>query len=408
MLSLNARFSELSALLLQTEAYWRPVAFHQPQLPWMAKHSQLVQKLLALSEQQVEHLASDHLALTDYLGQDIQAAKPLLQLSQLDSFTHKSLPAVNPRFYAGMPGRKWQQVNAFAACIEPDDLPLLEWCAGKSYLGFYLNHLQGNKVAALEWNKDLVEQANQRALRSHCDLCSYQVDVLSPQAEAYLVAKQQVVALHACGELHEQLLKLSVRKKVRQLYLAPCCYHKRSESLYQPLSQQAARYSLALNKSELHTAVMETVTAGATVQRQRKQLQIMRLAFDCLQRDLTNSTQFLDLPSLPAHWARASLRDFCLHCAELKQLSIPATIDWQHYWQRAEQRFKQVSAMDLVRFLFRRPLEVWLALDRALLLQEQGYQVELATFCPSHVTPRNILIKAQLQNASTCPGLKTI
>jgi len=55
---------------------------------------------------------------------------------------------------------------------------------------------------------------------------------------------------------------------------------------------------------------------------------------------------------------------------------------------------REVSALDLVRFLFRRPLEIWLALDRALFLQEQGYQVELGTFCPRHATPRNILIVA--------------
>ena len=398
MLTLKERFLQLTSLLLHTQDYWRPAAFHQPDLPWMAQHNRLVQKLNALSMQQVEHLASDQVALTHYLGNDIEVAQRLLTLSQLEPFSHQTLPPVNPRFYAGMPGRKWQQISAFAACMEPRALPLLEWCAGKSYLGFYLQHLHGNKVTALEWDKNLVTQANDRALGAHCDLCSYQVDVLSPQAATYLTEHQQVVALHACGELHEQLLKLTVRNKVKQLYLAPCCYHKRSANLYQPLSQQAANHPLGLNKTELHTAVMETVTAGASVQRQRKRLQIMRLAFDCLQRDVSNKSQFLDLPSLPAQWARASLQDFCLHCAALKQVPIPQSVDWENYWQRGEQRFKQVSALDLVRFLFRRPLEIWLALDRALLLQEQGYQVELATFCASQITPRNLLIKAQLDN----------
>ena len=51
--------------------------------------------------------------------------------------------------------------------------------------------------------------------------------------------------------------------------------------------------------------------------------------------------------------------------------------------------------MELVRHLFRRPLELWLVLDRALFLQEQGYRVELREFCPRHLTPRNILIHAE-------------
>ena len=58
-------------------------------------------------------------------------------------------------------------------------------------------------------------------------------------------------------------------------------------------------------------------------------------------------------------------------------------------------RLPVVARMELVRHLFRRPLELWLVLDRALFLQEQGYRVELSEFCPRHLTPRNILIHAE-------------
>ncbi|MNY82370.1 hypothetical protein D3C86_2244270 [compost metagenome] len=48
-----------------------------------------------------------------------------------------------------------------------------------------------------------------------------------------------------------------------------------------------------------------------------------------------------------------------------------------------------------MRGLFRRPLEVWLLLDRALYLQEQGYAVRLGTFCDYRLTPRNLLLLAE-------------
>ncbi|WP_068375355.1 methyltransferase [Paraglaciecola hydrolytica] len=396
MNNLREHFNALTTLLLQTQTYWRSVAFHHAELPWMAQHPTLVTRLLALSLAQTEKLASDASTLLTFFENEISGATKLATLSNLPVLVHNPLATVNPRFYAGMPGRKWQQIQAFAACCTDSPLPILEWCAGKSYLGFYLQHLQQNKVNALEWDADLVQQANSRAKHSDSNLHSHQVDVLSADVLTHIQPLQQVVALHACGELHERLLKLCVAQKVQQLHLAPCCYHKRQDELYQPLSHQGEKLNLALNKTELHTAVMETVTAGANVQRQRKHLQIMRLGFDCLQRDITGNQQFLDLPSLPAKWARADFKDFCFHCADLKNITLPLDINWQHYQQLGEQRFKQVSALDLVRFLFRRPLEVWLALDRALLLQEQGYSVQLGTFCPSHVTPRNILIQAYL------------
>ncbi|MNJ72573.1 hypothetical protein D3C77_692410 [compost metagenome] len=54
-----------------------------------------------------------------------------------------------------------------------------------------------------------------------------------------------------------------------------------------------------------------------------------------------------------------------------------------------------VRNLELVRGLFRRPLELWLLLDRALFLHEQGYRVRLGCFCPPHLTPRNLLLLAE-------------
>ncbi|MNF11686.1 hypothetical protein D3C80_2129510 [compost metagenome] len=51
--------------------------------------------------------------------------------------------------------------------------------------------------------------------------------------------------------------------------------------------------------------------------------------------------------------------------------------------------------LELPRSLFRRPLELWLLLDRALFLEEQGYQVMLGSFCQAQLTPRNILLLAE-------------
>jgi hypothetical protein len=390
-------FTQLTGLLSQNQHYWRPVAFHQKQLPWMVQHPLLVERLYALSLEEIDQLASCSLALNQFLANEFPFADELSSLCQLEHAAISALPEISPHFYTGMPGRKWQQVNAFARCFEPISTNVLEWCAGKSYLGFYLQHLHQTNVLALEWDEKLVEQANMRAKQYHIPLSSHCIDVLSPAARAYIKHDQQVVALHACGELHERLLQLSVEAKVLQLQLAPCCYHKRHHTNYQPLSALGCSLDLKLNKSELHTAVMETVTAGATLQRQRKQLQIMRLGFDCLQRELHTKDKFLAIPSLPTSWAKADFSDFCRHCAALKNITLPDAIDWSYYLQQGQYRFKQVSALDLVRFLFRRPLEVWLALDRALLLEEKGYEVSLNTFCANHITPRNILIKAKLK-----------
>ena len=394
MSPLATQFIQLSQLLRDTQQYWRPMAFYQSHLAWMSEQPELTERLFSLSSQQVAQLASDDAALSAFCQPYLSFASQLHSASLLAPLPQQALPPVNPRFYSGMPGRKWQQIQIFAASLSASQRPIVEWCAGKSYLGFYLQQQFGCRVDALEWDAALVQAARERAEQNKVALFSHQVDVLSEQADQHLCREQQLVALHACGELHERMLTLAAERQVEQIQLAPCCYHKRREQDYQGLSQLARTQGLTLNKQELHGAVMETATAGATVQRQRKQLQIMRLGFAELLRECCGLEGHLPQPSLANSWSKAEFQHVCQHLAELKHISLPADIDWQHYLQRGEQRFAQVSALDLVRFLFRRPLEVWLALDRALLLEEQGYAVELGSFCPAPVTPRNILLKA--------------
>jgi hypothetical protein len=74
---------------------------------------------------------------------------------------------------------------------------------------------------------------------------------------------------------------------------------------------------------------------------------------------------------------------------------LPQRIDWQAYMQRAHARFHEVSALDLIRAMFRRPLEIWLNMDKALWLQAHQYEVSLSTFCERQVSPRNILLQAK-------------
>ena len=53
--------------------------------------------------------------------------------------------------------------------------------------------------------------------------------------------------------------------------------------------------------------------------------------------------------------------------------------------------------LSIVRHAFRRPLEIWLALDLAVRLENDGYSVSLGRFCERRLTPRNLLISARLR-----------
>lgn len=67
--------------------------------------------------------------------------------------------------------------------------------------------------------------------------------------------------------------------------------------------------------------------------------------------------------------------------------SLPAGIDWTHWRTEGERRRAEVQHLELVRSVFRRPLELWLVTDRAVALDEAGFTVQVSNFCARSPTP---------------------
>jgi hypothetical protein len=143
--------------------------------------------------------------------------------------------------------------------------------------------------------------------------------------------------------------------------------------------------------------VQGQVIAGDRIEKLRATEVLWRLAYDELRAELSGQPHYRPLASVAKHWFSADFAAFAHWAAAQHQLTLPALVNWPHYLQRATQRAALVQRIELVRHLFRRPLELWLALDKALYLQQHGYQVSISEFCQYQVTPRNLLLRASKQ-----------
>lgn len=141
-------------------------------------------------------------------------------------------------------------------------------------------------------------------------------------------------------------------------------------------------------------AVQETVTAPRGVRRHRARANAWRLGFDRLQREARGRDDYLPVPSLAYGRLPEDFAGFCRWAAERKGVTLPPAPDWAGLEAEGWRRLAEVSRLELVRHLYRRPLEVWLALDRVCRLEEAGHRVRLGTFCERDLTPRNLLIAA--------------
>ncbi|MDE1168149.1 MAG: methyltransferase [Pseudomonas sp.] len=385
------RFLALDSFLRQHQGLWRPRPFNHLTLAWESTHPQLAAWLRGRSLADAE--AGDFSGAPSVF---CELASHALRLSELGALPVTALPAPPSRLNVDVPGRKWQQIEAFGSALS-FTRPVehwLDWCAGKGHLGRRL--LQPNQtLTCLEYDPTLVDAGQQLSQHHRLHNANHRLqDVMAQAAALALQPHHTPVALHACGDLHVRLLQLASHTGCQQLAIAPCCYNRIAGHQYAALSSTAQASSLLLSRDDLGLPLSETVTAGARVRRQRDHSMARRLAFDLLQRQLRGMDDYLPTPSLPSAWLEKPFAGYCRDLAALKGLTVGAQ-DWAALEARGWERLAQVRNLESLRNLFRRPLELWLVLDRALYLQERQYNVHLGLFCPSQLTPRNLMIVAQ-------------
>ena len=392
---LLAHFKALDTYLRDHQYLWRPRPFTQLNVPWEAHHPHLSQWLRQRSLQDAE---ACHNAPHDLIAPAPFSdwAATSLALSAMPRLPAHPLTPAAPRLQVDVPGRKWQQIEAFAQRLGFKEAPehWLDWCAGKGHLGRRLLG-PGQQLTCLEYDPALIESGQHLSQRHHFPARHVQQDVLLADAALQLTAHMTPVALHACGDLHVRLLQLASAAGCAQLALSPCCYNRIEASHYQPLSTAAKASALQLSQEDLSLPMSETVTAGSRVRRQRDESMARRLGFDLWQRQRRGCDDYLPTPSLPSAWLNKPFAQYCEDLAALKQLSTAGDEDWVALEAAGWKRLAQVRNLELVRGLFRRPLEVWLVLDRALYLRENGYDVQVGEFCDSQLTPRNLMVLAQ-------------
>lgn len=393
---LLARFTALDAFLIEHQALWKPRPFTHLHLPWEESYPELASWLRGRSLEDAESAHNQPADLAVAPEPFASLAALSAELSSVSELPGHALEAAGHRLNVDVPGRKWQQIEAFASSLSFASQPThwLDWCSGKGHLGRRLL-AAGQQLTCVEYDPLLVASGQALSQRHHLHALHVEQDVLAADASAVLSANHTPVALHACGDLHVRLMQLASAVGCQQMAIAPCCYNRTSRSEYQPLSSAGSRTFLQLSLEDLALPMNETVTAGARVRRQRDTSMARRLAFDLLQRQVRGVDEYLPTPSLPSAWLEKPFADYCRDLAALKELSTIGSPDWPALEAAGWQRLAEVRNLELLRGLFRRPLELWLNLDRALFLEEQGYAVRLGTFCDTPLTPRNLLLLAE-------------
>jgi methyltransferase family protein len=392
------RFLNLSEWLQVSTPLWSQRPFVELPVAWEKDYPAVARALRNLSQDQIEAYETRPGNLADMPEPFGHWAAQALENSKWPALETDRSAIEGLKRPRRVPGRKWEQVKHFTAAViahYPQSNSIwLDWCSGKGHLGRTLSELTGSPVKCIESDATLCQQGGDLAGQAGLEVEFVNADVLEADLTDEFVVGDGIVALHACGQLHMQLIEQAVRHSIEFIAVAPCCYHRIAGQHYRPMSQAAKKLSLEFGKHHLRLVAFDEVVATQGRKNLRRKEQAFRLGLDLLLREASGVDRYRSLGSVPRAWLDGSFESFCHKLAERELLSLPTGFNAAKAENDGWQRLITVRALGLVRGLFRRPLESWLLLDRMLFLSESGYQVTGGTFCPPEVTPRNLMILA--------------
>lgn len=393
---LDQLFKAYTTVLRDNAVYWQFSPFMAADNPWahLPRSEKLLSRLNSLSAEQLDSIDQHADKQRKFFAEYFTDVFTLPCSFDSPFLSHNAEQSSFPFWLSnGIGGRKLAQINAFIAALPELHGDVLEWCAGKGHLGRLLGYSRNVGLRSVEYNADLCRQGERLASQHEIKQQFVCADVLLAE-DSVFSGQDHAVALHACGDLHNHLLKQASSQTLLSLHVAPCCYHLINSTVYQPLSQAGQRNNLNLSRDQLKLAVQAQVTGGERVRRLRHREVLWRQMYQLVLEHYLEVPDYQPLSSVPKHWFSGSVDDFINWAATQHEITLPPVIDWIMIEHAAKKRVETIQRMELVRHVFRRPLEIWLILDRALYLEEQGYKVTIQEFCDYSVSPRNFLIQA--------------
>lgn len=307
------RLVELGLWLVEHDPLWRERPFTGLPVAWEAEHKEVAAALRSLSNEVIEVFETrpeDLPQMPAAYRQWAAAARRFSARPQLrrgPAFSDERLPQ-------HVKGRKWQQVVAFVRTVldhrPPSVSRWVDWCSGKGHLGRTLAEVSGLPLTCVERQRPLCRDGLELLGPSVSEVRFVEADVLAGDRQAELddLFGPGVggVALHACGQLHRELLTRATARGAEFLALAPCCHHATPIDPFCPLSTVARKIPLRLGNHQLRLIGLHEAVAGPRRLILRRREQAWRLGLDLILREATGEDRYRPLGSVPRSWMRSS------------------------------------------------------------------------------------------------------
>ena len=215
--------------------------------------------------------------------------------------------------------------------------------------------------------------------------------------EKFDPSKSTLIGLHSCGDLSTSIINYSITNNIGSIISFGCCYHKLNDSYN--LSKLAKENGISLSTNALHLANRSSAKVNEEDIKRRFTVRRYRYSLHYYLNDNFNlpfigigNTSKIDYENTFSTYARK------YHTGN--ELGSVSEEKLESYFESEDVQEKVINNVlaDMIRLNFGRVIEVYLLLDRAILLEEAGRKVELQECFNRELSPRNIMLRSTLSD----------
>jgi hypothetical protein len=207
------------------------------------------------------------------------------------------------------------------------------------------------------------------------------------------------VGLHTCGQLAVDLIKFSAHKKTRALVNFGCCYHTLDQTPDQQNISQFARDNdpIWMKKFALVLSCRAHRKMDEKDYNLKLKVKFFRYAIHILLHDHYGITDLISLGNSSPKLYNESFGAYVLE--QFKRINVTpkhSLNELNDFFANPDltMTIDRMLAAGLIRNAMGRVMELYLLLDRAIYLEEEGYKVSVEEFFDEELSPRNIGITA--------------
>ncbi len=326
--------------------------------------------------------------------------KTLIDIPKIDFFQKEGFDS--RKNFTRMSVKKIHEVTQISKYLHSEKLNhIIDIGGGVGHLSQHLIQYNQATATSIDMDPILQEQGKARINRLYSDindklefkLVKVEKNNLNKTFNSDIQKKSKLIGLHACGELSNHLIDLYLESDIDSFLSVGCCYHKLENEINISKTAKEKPLKLTIQSKTLATRTYKKLT----LQEYQKRVTVKkkRYALQLLLYKKFGIKDFVGVGNAKIQEYEKPFSDYATK--RLKSINFEHKLSAKELndFYRSPETTNAINFMVVLgtfRSLFARPIELYIILDRALYIQEKGFNVSMTEIFDNKKSPRNIAL----------------